>query len=124
VTDPTVPALRRTVRIASCVIPAAAALSILTSTPAWALDDGEISGEGTSAIETILTFLVAPGALFVLIALLVYAPSMSRSPRYRPSVGWWAAPIWFNGPEGSENLDATVRAATPTRNGGGASARW
>lgn len=102
----------------------AAALSILTATPARALDDGEIPGKGASAIETLLTFVVAPGALFVLIALLVYAPSMSRGPRYRPSVGWWAAPIWFNGPEGSENIDATVRAATPTLDGGGASARW
>jgi hypothetical protein len=77
-----------------------------------------------SAIETLLVYVVAPTGLFLLIALLVLAPSMSRGPRYRPSVGWWAAPIWFNGPEDSENLDAVVRAAAPAMDGGGASARW
>ncbi len=76
------------------------------------------------AIETLLLYVVSPAALFVVIALLVMAPSMSRGPRYRPGVGWWAAPIWFNGPEGHENLDVAVRTAMPTTSGGGASARW
>lgn len=97
---------------------------MLAAAPAWARDDGELPGEGMSVIETLLWFVGAPVALFVLIALLVLAPSMSRGPRYRPGVGWWAAPIWFNGPADEENLDAAVRAAVPTTDGGGASARW
>ena len=106
-------------------VPAAvAAVLMLSASPAWALDDGEVPGEGTTAIETLLIYVVAPAGLFLLIALLVLAPSMSRGPRYRPSVGWWAAPIWFNGPQGAENLDAAIGAATPTTDGGGASARW
>lgn len=96
---------------------------MLGAAPAWARDDGELPGKPMSVIETLLVFVLAPGALFLLIALLVYAPSMSRGPRYRPSVGWWAAPIWFNGPASSD-LDAAVRTAAPTTDGGGASARW
>lgn len=74
-------------------------------------------------VETLLVFVVAPAALFVIIALLVLAPSMTRGPRYRPGLGWWAAPVWFNGPS-HDDIDAAVRAAIPTTDGGGASARW
>ena len=97
---------------------------LLAAAPAWARDDGEPPGEALGAIETLLIYVAAPGALFVLIALLVLAPSMSRRPRYRPGVDWWAAPIWFNGPGDQGDLDAAVRAAVPTMDGGGASARW
>ena len=100
----------------------AAAAVLLAAAPAWAVDDGE-NPAPTSPIETLLIFIVAPILLFLVIALLVMAPSMTRSPRYRPGVGWWAAPIWFNGPE-HDDLDAVIRAAAPTSDGGGASARW
>ena len=102
----------------------ATALLLLAAGPAWARDDGELPGEKLGAIETLLLYVVAPAALFLVIALLVLAPSMGRGPRYRPGVGWWAAPIWFNGPQGSDNVDLAVRAALPTADGGGASARW
>ena len=84
-------------------------------------DDGSEAGAGLSVLETLLWFVVLPGALFVVIALLVSAPSMARGPRYRPGLGWWAAPVWFNGPD---NADTAVRRATATTGGGGASARW
>jgi hypothetical protein len=101
-----------------------AGLVLLPATAAVASrppDDGAEPGSGFSVIETLLWFVVLPGALFVLIALLVAAPSMARGPRYRPGLGWWAAPIWFNGPDDADNA---VRKATATAGGGGASARW
>ena len=85
------------------------------------VDDGAEPGDGLSVLETLFWFVAVPGALFVGIALLVMAPAMARGPRYRPGVGWWAAPVWFNGPE---DADRAVREAAPTRAGGGASARW
>ena len=36
-------------------------------------------------------------------------------------LGWWAAPVWFNGPD---DADSAVRSASATAGGGGASARW
>jgi hypothetical protein len=104
------------------VVTATVALVLLPS-PALArfVDDGSESGEGFSVIETLFWFVGVPAALFVGIALLVSIPSMARGPRYRPGLGWWAAPVWFNGPE---SPDAAVRSAVPTAQGGGASARW
>jgi len=115
---------RRPLRRALGTSLATAAVLALTAAPAWARDDGEVPGDKMSAIETVLVYVVTPAALFVLIALLVMAPSMRRGPRYRPGVGWWAAPIWFNGPAAVDNLDAVVRSAVPTPDAGGASARW
>jgi hypothetical protein len=93
----------------------------------WALqatqryDDGEVPSEGIGNIEALLIYVGVPALLFLVIALLVMAPSMARGPRYRPGLGWWAAPVWFNGPD---DADAAVRRATPTTDGGGSSARW
>lgn len=84
-------------------------------------DDGSEPGDGLSVVETLLWFVGLPLLLFVVIALLVMAPSMARGPRYRPGLGWWAAPVWFNGPE---DADTAVRQATPSTGAGGASARW
>jgi hypothetical protein len=48
-----------------------------------------------SVWETVLVFVVLPlGALGVL-ALLVFAPSMSRTPRYRPGRPWNYDPVWY-----------------------------
>jgi len=94
------------------------------ASPAFAAthpDDGSDSGPGLSVLQTILIFVGIPAGLFVLIALLVTAPSIARGPRYRPGLGWWAAPVWFNGPD---DADTAVRRATPTTDGGGTSARW
>jgi hypothetical protein len=71
--------------------------------------------------QTLLIFAGIPAGIFALIVVLVSAPSTARGPRYRPGLGWWAAPVWFNGPE---DADSAVRSATPTTGGGGASARW
>ena len=85
------------------------------------IDDGSQAGDGLSVLETLFYFVGIPVALFVGIVVLVSVASTSRGPRYRPGLGWWAAPVWFNGPDAA---DAAVRTAAPTTGGGGASARW
>jgi hypothetical protein len=100
----------------------AAGLLLATAGPALAVpDDGSEPGPGLSVLETLLWFVVLPAGIFLVIAVLVSAPSMARGPRYRPGLGWWAAPVWFNGPD---NADSAVRNAVPTAGAGGASARW
>lgn len=84
-------------------------------------DGGQQTGSGLSVLQTVLIFVGIPGLMFVVIALLVSATTSARGPRYRPGLGWWAAPVWFNGPP---DADSAVRTATATTGGGGASARW
>ncbi|MGH8971053.1 MAG: aa3-type cytochrome oxidase subunit CtaJ [Actinomycetes bacterium] len=104
---------------------AATIVVALSASPAHAanVDDGQEAGDGLSALATLGIFVGIPAALFLVITVLAVAPSMARGPRYRPGLGWWAAPVWFNGPEAA---DAAVRdaVATPSRESGGASARW
>lgn len=89
-------------------------------------DDGDDPGTSLTAFETILIYGVAPIALFALIALLVLAPSIARGPRYRPGLGWFAAPVWFGGPSNPDTALARARSlpAGVGAEGGGASARW
>ena len=117
-----------TARLLRTASVAAAATVVLLTTlaaaaPAYAAntDDGQQTGSGLSVLQTLLIFVGIPAALFVAIVVLVSAPSMARGPRYRPGLGWWAAPVWFNGPD---DADGAVRRATATTGGGGASARW
>jgi hypothetical protein len=108
----------------SATVAVTTALVLLSSTPAFAAanpDDGGESGPGLSVLETLLIFVGIPAALFLAIVVLVSAPSRARGPRYRPGLGWWAAPVWFNGPD---DADTAVRTASATAGGGGASARW
>jgi hypothetical protein len=111
------------------VLTATTALLVLPATPAFAAatvlagrDDGDEPGSGLNVIQTLLIFVGIPLALFVGIALLASAPSMVRGPRYRPGLGWWAAPVWFNGPDDAER--AVRDSAGSNNQGGGASARW
>ena len=119
------PVTRRTAATASALVLATGALTLLSAAPAIAegqrLDDGEVPTEGIGALETLLVYVGGPALLFLVIALLVLAPSAARGPRYRPGLGWWASPVWFNGPD---DADAAVRRAVATTDGGGASARW
>lgn len=97
--------------------------------------------EPMSKLNALLLFVGVPAGLFVLIALLVMAPSVAKGPRYRPGLSWWATPEWFNGPatpDGEErpalergtggSTGATVLSQVTltdaTMDEGGASARW
>jgi hypothetical protein len=105
-------------------VAAITALVLLSSSPAFAAahpDDGDDPGPGLSVLQTLLIFVGIPAAIFVAVVIIVTATSSSHGPRYRPGLGWWAAPVWFNGPD---DADGAVRRAEPTTGGGGASARW
>ncbi len=103
---------------------AGAALSTAAASPAFALvrDDGDDPGRAMPVGEALLVFVGVPVALFLIISLLVMAPSLARGPRYRPDLGWWAAPVWFGGPPG--DVAAAIAKAEPVEGRGGASARW
>jgi hypothetical protein len=108
---------------------AVTALLVLPATPAAAAvtvlarrDDGDDPGPGLNVLQTLGIFVGIPALLFLVIAVLVSAPSAARGPRYRPGVGWWAAPVWFNGPDDAER--AVRESAGSSSEGGGASARW
>jgi hypothetical protein len=107
--------------------PASAAVSALNR------DNGDDPGPGLSAFQTVGLYILIPLGIFLLAALLVYAPSSARGPRYRPGLSWFAAPVWFNGPGASapagtapvsEQAGAGASAASRTSTKGGASARW
>lgn len=70
-------------------------------------------------MEKLTWFGFVPLAVFAIIALLVYAPSWVRGPRYRPGLSWWAEPAWLGGGD----LDDAAR-VEPSVEGGGCSARW
>lgn len=61
-------------------VTAGAALMMLLSSPAFALtrDDGDDPGPGLSVIETLGLYVVAPVALFLVIAALVVIGEKSR----------------------------------------------
>jgi len=44
-------------------------------------EDGTIPGEPLSALETVVTFVVIPTALFLLISLIAYAATAERKKR-------------------------------------------
>lgn len=98
-------------------------LTVVAAAPAAALysDDGSQPGEQLGVLGNLLLYVVAPAGVFLLIALLVTAPSIARGPRYRPGLSWFAAPVWFGGPPDAE---AAVARSVPTAGGGGASASW
>jgi hypothetical protein len=86
-----------------------------------------------STMHVLLVLVVAPLALFALIWLLVYLPSMTRGEKYKPGQAWRGEPEWFGGPRGGlEALEpGTQQSAVTTGAGdevgqtrGGASGRW
>ncbi len=92
------------------------------------IQDGTVPGPGLAAWQSLALYLGAPLLLAVVITVLVMAPSWVRGPRYRPSLTWFAAPVWLGAPEG-EHLagaaDAEGAGHTPTTvDAGGSSARW
>lgn len=111
-------------------VPVGTGLTLMASwmlaAPALAVvpDDGDDPGAALTPLEGILVYVVVPLALFALIALLVLAPSIARGPRYRPGLGWFAAPVWFGGPGNPDAALARVRSGPVDAEGGGASARW
>lgn len=147
-----VPVTRRDALRVLAVTAGTPLLLLMSSPPALAVtrDDGDDPGTPMSTLGWIGLYVLLPIALFGLIALAVYAPSLARGPRYRPDVNWWAEPVWFEGParqlatagagagagagvdgaeSGTSSGGATALGADPPSDvtgftGGGASARW
>lgn len=80
------------------------------------------TGEGLTTLQTVLLFGVAPLAILLLIAAVVWLPGMISSSRYRPTRGWNAAPLWFGGP--ADPAAAVESAQTGDLVRGGASGSW
>jgi len=92
-----------------------------------------------SIVQTTLVFVGIPVAFIALMAVLVYARSTDRTPRYRPGNPWQFEPVWYlphpdhQGPVSSlpagHQLDGARpalagRAAEPVTATGGASGEW
>ena len=115
----------RTPRLLRTLVPATgfAAVWLAGSPAAWALnrDDGDEPGPGLSTLETLLWFVGVPAVICGILALLVYAPAMSRGPRYRPGLTWFAEREWVGGPDGASSAGGAAGGA-PGGAAGGASA--
>ena len=87
-------------------------LVALLASPALAVnrDDGDDPGPGLSVVQTVSLFVLIPAGAFLVIALLVYGTASARKPRYRPGIGWFAEPAWFNGPAAASSGGAAAPA--------------
>ena len=103
----------------------ALAVTSLTST---AFADAPDQWENNPAVSTphvLLVLVVIPVALFALITLLVYLPSMSRGESYQPGQVWRGEPTWFGGPRaGIDAVEATPPAVESRSQRGGTSGHW
>ena len=77
---------------------------------------------GLTTMQAVLLYGVAPLAILLLVAALVWLPGMIRSSRYRPARGWNAAPLWFGGPADPAAAVESARTGDLVR--GGASGNW
>ena len=85
-----------------------------------------------SPAHVILLLVVAPVALFALITLLVYVPSMKKGESYHPGQPWRSEAEWFGGPKGGVEAADRVHQPAAVAAGhqdddavrGGTSARW
>ena len=89
--------------------------------------DGEDPGPGLTGLQVVLLFVGIPLAVALIVGLLVFAPSWTRSGRSTGGAGWFAQPVWFHGP-GAGRVPSPTAALTSTSStttvGGGARARW
>lgn len=73
-----------------------------------------------TVVETLLTFVVAPGVLYGGVALWAGAGRRRRRPRYKAGDAWPYEPLfWIANPQGAHLPDAHG-AATPAIGGGAA----
>ncbi len=104
----------------------AIATVLLTAGPALARDpngpaEGADPGQGLSPAATLALFLLVPAAIMAVIAALVWLPGQMRGARYRPHMGWNAAPVWFAGPLDPAAAVAGAQTGDVVRGGGSGS---
>lgn len=119
--------MNRSRRIGVTALSAASILLlILTAGPALAGNplgpsEGADPGPGLSAAGTIGLFVLVPLAIMTFVSALVLLPGMVRGTRYRPTMGWDAAPVWFAGPLDPATAVAQAQPADLVRGGGSGS---
>jgi hypothetical protein len=64
-----------------------------------------------SVWQTILIYVVIPGGVYGVLALLTLWSKFARSPRYRPGQQWTYEPVWWAGSPGGHVADAVLDAA-------------
>ena len=76
-----------------------------------------------SMLDNLLLLVGVPVLVFVLLALLVYLPSMMRRQSTQPALAFRDRPEWFGGPRKGVSGAHAAR-NTDDSDKGGASARW
>ena len=112
------------------LVPALLVTSLTGTASAEAPVQWEDSGP-YSPLYVITILVVIPAALFALITLLVYLPSMTRrGESYQPGQPWRNEAEWFGGPRGGVGaVDSTeqplaVSGSDRSKERGGASGQW
>lgn len=109
-------------------VAATALVVVTTAAPAYAAPPEQWEdSDPVAPLQALLLVGAIPLGLFLLIALLVYLPSMIRGERYEPGLAWREDPEWFGGPRGG--LEGSAKAnqadqAIAAGDRGGASAHW
>ena len=83
---------------------------------------GAQPGDGLTLAEGLLYYVLAPAVILLVVAALVWLPSVVRGNRYRPQRGWSAPPVWFAGPP--DPAAAVEQAQVDEAKRGGASGSW
>ena len=128
---PSTTVVRRAAR-ALALVPAILVTSATGSAFAEAPEQWEDNG-AVSPLHVIMVLVIIPVALFALICLLVYLPSMKKGQHYQPGLAGRNEPEWFGGPRGGVDaadgsraaaVGAGTSAADTESDRGGASGRW
>ncbi len=114
--------LRRFARAAAATVAVSLVATPLIAMPAYAdVPEGWSNPEPVDGLHALLVLVGIPLALFVVITLLVLAPSFARGERLSTST---PANEWFGGPRtGTDELELETDSAREIETGG-ASARW
>lgn len=126
---------RTVARASSALIATAAAVVVITTNAAASSTDvvpaTRDNGPGLSVVDTLLLYVVVPGAIFALIALVVVGPSLGRGARHRAGVAIATGPTWID-PAGAQRASSDPRHADQSVGAepagpseqGGVSGRW
>lgn len=124
-TDMNAPVVRRFARavaLTPAVLVSLAAPALADAPESWADPDP------VSTLQVLLILVAIPVALFVVISLLVYVPSMARGEKYTPGLAWRNENEWFGGPRGgveaADRVEPKAIEGVEEGDRGGASARW
>ncbi|MGH3332291.1 MAG: hypothetical protein ACRDPJ_13430 [Nocardioidaceae bacterium] len=126
ITDLNASAVRR---LARAVALTPAVLVSLAGAPALATAPEQWDTAEPVSTLTVLVLLVGvPVALFAIITLLVYVPSLARGEKYTPGLAWRNENEWFGGPksgvEAADQVEPDAVEGSDESGRGGASARW